>query len=59
MPYVAAHAQAMNPEVQQKHIALYVNRFTENMGDDGQRALHELWLGVPGAGQMDEKDIFC
>ena len=59
MPYVAEHAQAMNPEVQQKHIALYVNRFTENMGDDGQRALHELWQGVPGAGQMDEKDFFC
>lgn len=59
MPYVATHAQAMSPEVQQKHIALYVNRFTENMGDDGQRALHELWQGVPGAGQMDEKDCFC
>src|SRR5207248_10785560 len=35
--YVAAHAQEMDPEVQRSHIALYVNDFTEHLGDEGDR----------------------
>jgi 1,4-dihydroxy-6-naphthoate synthase len=39
MPYVRAHAQAMEDEVMQAHIGLYVNRFTEHLGDEGRAAV--------------------
>jgi 1,4-dihydroxy-6-naphthoate synthase len=37
--FVAANAQEMDPEVQKQHIALYVNAFSEDMGDKGKAAL--------------------
>lgn len=40
--YVAAHAQEMSPEVQQMHIALYVNRFSVDLGDEGRQAILRL-----------------
>jgi 1,4-dihydroxy-6-naphthoate synthase len=40
--YVRAHAQEMDPEVARQHIALYVNDFSVDLGDDGQRAVDEL-----------------
>jgi 1,4-dihydroxy-6-naphthoate synthase len=39
MPYVRANAQAMEDEVMQAHIGLYVNRYTEHLGDDGRAAV--------------------
>ncbi|MEO9140077.1 MAG: 1,4-dihydroxy-6-naphthoate synthase [Jatrophihabitans sp.] len=36
--YVAAHADEMAPDVQQQHIALYVNEFTRDLGDAGYAA---------------------
>ncbi|MBA0053151.1 1,4-dihydroxy-6-naphthoate synthase [Streptomyces sp. AJS327] len=41
-PYVRAHAQEMDPEVAERHIALYVNEFTENLGDEGYAAVRTL-----------------
>jgi len=53
--YVLAHAQEMEPDIVDRHIALYVNEFTENLGSDG-RAAADVLLGraadaglVPGA----------
>ncbi|MFI6413448.1 1,4-dihydroxy-6-naphthoate synthase [Streptomyces sp. NPDC050585] len=40
--YVREHAQEMAPEVAQRHIALYVNDFTEGLGPAGYEAVHTL-----------------
>ena len=40
--YVLAHAQEMDPEVADQHIALYVNEFTRNLGDEGYAAVRAL-----------------
>ena len=40
--YVAEHAQEMSPEVRAKHVALYVNEHTLDVGDDGRRAVTTL-----------------
>lgn len=37
--YVAAHAQEMDPEVRQKHINLYVNNFSLDLGPEGRAAV--------------------
>ncbi len=42
MDFVKAHAQEMNEDVIRKHINLYVNRFTLDLGDDGSRAIQTL-----------------
>jgi 1,4-dihydroxy-6-naphthoate synthase len=40
--YVQAHAQEMAPEVQRQHIALYVNRYSLDVGDAGLAAIERL-----------------
>ena len=40
--YVQAHAQEMSPEVQARHIALYVNEFSIDVGAEGLRAIGRL-----------------
>ncbi|WP_375480770.1 1,4-dihydroxy-6-naphthoate synthase [uncultured Jatrophihabitans sp.] len=40
--YVGAHADEMSPAVQQQHIALYVNEFTRDLGDEGYAAVAAL-----------------
>jgi 1,4-dihydroxy-6-naphthoate synthase len=48
--YVAAHAQEMDPDVQRRHIDLYVNEFTEDLGDDGYAAIEALLARAHEAG---------
>jgi 1,4-dihydroxy-6-naphthoate synthase len=48
--YVAAHADEMSAEVQQQHIALYVNEFTRHLGDDGYAAAEHLLARAYAAG---------
>ena len=48
--YVAAHAAEMSPEVQQQHIALYVNEFTRDLGEDGYAAVSALLTRAHAAG---------
>ena len=48
--YVLAHAQEMEPDVVARHIALYVNKFTEDLGDEGYAAIHALLKRAAGAG---------
>lgn len=43
MPYVKTHAQEMSEEVMKKHIALYVNDFSVDLGEQGIRAVHLLF----------------
>ncbi|MGF7049585.1 1,4-dihydroxy-6-naphthoate synthase [Paenibacillus sp. DS2015] len=40
--YVLNHAQELSPEVAQSHINLYVNEFTENLGEAGYGAVTAL-----------------
>ena len=37
--YVAQHAQEMDPEVRRKHINLYVNEFSRDLGEEGHAAV--------------------
>lgn len=41
-PYVLEHSQEMDPAVAEQHIALYVNEFTEDLGEDGYGAIRGL-----------------
>ncbi|MFD0329283.1 menaquinone biosynthesis family protein [Streptacidiphilus monticola] len=40
--YVLAHAQELDPAVADQHIALYVNDFTADLGEDGYAAVRAL-----------------
>ncbi|MFJ8312383.1 MULTISPECIES: 1,4-dihydroxy-6-naphthoate synthase [unclassified Streptomyces] len=41
-PYVREHAQEMDPAVADRHIGLYVNEFTADLGEDGYAAVRGL-----------------
>lgn len=41
-PFVQAHAQEMSPEVCRRHIALYVNAYSRDLGAEGAAAIEEL-----------------
>jgi 1,4-dihydroxy-6-naphthoate synthase len=40
--YVAEHADEMSPDVQRRHIDLYVNEFTRDLGEEGYAAVRAL-----------------
>ncbi|MFE2106759.1 1,4-dihydroxy-6-naphthoate synthase [Kitasatospora sp. NPDC059463] len=40
--YVLEHAQEMDPSVADRHIALYVNEFTADLGEEGHAAVRAL-----------------
>jgi 1,4-dihydroxy-6-naphthoate synthase len=48
--YVAEHADEMSPEVQAQHIALYVNEFTRDLGEEGYAAVEALLTRAHRAG---------
>jgi 1,4-dihydroxy-6-naphthoate synthase len=50
MPYVREHAAEMNDEVMRKHIDLYVNDFTDDIGDVGAEAAAALLARAREAG---------
>ncbi|QZT38279.1 1,4-dihydroxy-6-naphthoate synthase [Halosquirtibacter xylanolyticus] len=43
MPFIKAHAQEMDPSVMRKHIELYVNDFTKDLGREGSDAIQYLF----------------
>ena len=45
--YVRANSQELSDEVCDQHIALYVNEFSLDLGDEGLAAIERL-LGQPG-----------
>lgn len=56
--YVRMHAQEMDPEVRQKHIDLYVNRYSIDLGEKGKNAVRTLFKkgresGVLSTGEAD------
>ncbi|WP_433687837.1 1,4-dihydroxy-6-naphthoate synthase [Micromonospora carbonacea] len=48
--YVLSHAQEMEPDVVDRHIALYVNEFTADLGDAGFAAVEALLGRAADAG---------
>lgn len=42
-PYVKEHAQAMDEEVMRKHIELYVNNYSLDLGPDGKAAISKFY----------------
>jgi 1,4-dihydroxy-6-naphthoate synthase len=43
LPFVRAHAQEMSEEVMYKHIDLYVNEYSVDLGQEGRRAVELLF----------------
>lgn len=41
--YILQHSQNKDPKVIQSHIELYVNQYTKNLGEEGYRAIEELF----------------
>lgn len=54
LPYVRAHAQEMDPEVAERHIALYVNAYTEDLGPEGYDAVRTLLSRAAAHGLVPE-----
>lgn len=50
MPYVREHATEMSDDVMRAHIALYVNEFTEQLGETGRDAVNALFARARTAG---------
>ena len=50
LPYVREHAQEMSEEVMYRHIDLYVNHYSVDLGIDGRRAVELLFEKATAAG---------
>jgi 1,4-dihydroxy-6-naphthoate synthase len=50
LPYVREHAQEMSEEVMYKHIDLYVNQFSVDLGSEGRRAVETLFERAAATG---------
>lgn len=53
MPFVREHAFEMSDEVMRKHIELYVNEYSEDVGADGIAAVNELFARARAAGILE------
>ncbi len=52
--YVRRHGREMDPEVIRQHIGLYVNRFSVELGNEGEEAVQELLARGRDAGILPE-----
>jgi 1,4-dihydroxy-6-naphthoate synthase len=52
MPYVREHAFEMSEDVMRAHIELYVNEFSQDVGDAGIQAVHALFARARAAGVL-------
>jgi 1,4-dihydroxy-6-naphthoate synthase len=50
LPYVREHAQEMSEDVIYRHIDLYVNEFSVDLGAEGRRAIEVLFDRATAAG---------
>jgi len=48
--FVARHAQAMNPDVCRRHIEIYVNEFSIDLGEKGKQAVDTLFSNGTATG---------
>ncbi|WP_027363883.1 1,4-dihydroxy-6-naphthoate synthase [Desulfotruncus alcoholivorax] len=57
LEYVLGHAQELSPGVVNAHINLYVNEFTENLGDTGYKAVETLLGRAVREGLVPKVDL--
>lgn len=57
MDYVRKHADAMADDVMQRHIDLYVNDFTVDMGEEGVDAVETMLRRGVDAGLLDDMSV--
>lgn len=50
--FVIDHSQEMEEEVMSSHIQLYVNKYTEDLGEEGTDAVNTLFLQAAKAGMV-------
>jgi 1,4-dihydroxy-6-naphthoate synthase len=55
--YIRQHANEMNDDVMQKHIDLYVNEFSKDVGEEGERAVHELFARAAARGLIAKPEV--
>lgn len=55
--YIREHAQEMSPEVCAAHIGLYVNDFSQELGNEGERAIGELLRRAEKAGIIPASEV--
>lgn len=53
MPYVREHSVERSEEIARQHIALYVNEFTDDLGEAGVEAVHALFARAHDAGILN------
>jgi len=56
--FIKQYAQEMDPDVMRKHIALYVNDYSFDLGENGKEAIHTLYKEaeiVPGFPKLNKK----
>ncbi|NOZ25808.1 MAG: 1,4-dihydroxy-6-naphthoate synthase [Nitrospirae bacterium] len=61
MRYIRMHAQEMSDEVVRRHIDLYVNEFSSDVGEEGRRAVETLMVKARERGLLPDTDmpVFC
>jgi 1,4-dihydroxy-6-naphthoate synthase len=57
--YVAEHAQELSEEVCRKHIELYVNEFSRELGEEGRAAVERLLGGAARLGLVPETGMLA
>ncbi|CAN5178097.1 1,4-dihydroxy-6-naphthoate synthase [soil metagenome] len=57
LPFVKEHAQEMSEEVMYKHIDLYVNNFSVDLGKEGRKAVLTLFKKAKEKGIIPPNDI--
>ena len=50
LPFVREHAQEMSEDVMYRHIDLYVNEYSVDLGLEGRRAVEVLFERAKGVG---------
>jgi len=56
-PFVTEHAQEMDEAVMRRHIELYVNEYTEDLGGEGEQAIRVLFRKALQAGLIPNLDM--
>jgi 1,4-dihydroxy-6-naphthoate synthase len=57
IPYIMDHSQEMSDEVIDKHIGLYVNEFSLNIGEEGEKAIKALIDMAERKGIFQKSDV--
>ncbi|MEI8279256.1 MAG: 1,4-dihydroxy-6-naphthoate synthase [Bacteroidota bacterium] len=56
-PFVTEHAQEMEEAVMRKHIELYVNEYTTDLGTEGEKAVMTLYNEAKRTGYIKGEDL--